>query len=201
MDEGYIKFNCKWLEKESLKTDLLTGLNKWRDTMYRNFLIGMYDNGIGYGNLSIRHNNSNFIITGSATGGIKQLSENHYTLVTEYNLEKNSLICSGPIKASSESLSHAVIYECSQETNAVIHIHHLEMWKKLLHHIPTTNTDIAFGTPEMAFEIQRLFAETDVNTKKILVMGGHSEGIIAFGKTLKEAGEKLLELKSLILPN
>lgn len=192
MEEGYIKFDCHWVKNKPISFDLLKNANKWRNIMYANNLIGIYDNGIGYGNLSIRYESSSFIITGSATGGLEELSEQHYTLVSEYSLEQNSLICNGPIKASSESLSHAVIYDCSPETNSVIHIHHLDMWKKYKFQIPTTNKNIAFGTPEMANEIKKLFFETDVSSKKIFVMGGHTEGIIAFGKSPAEAGEIVL---------
>ena len=193
MDEGYIKFYCNWIEAEPISINQLLDINKWRDILYNLGLIGAYNNCIGFGNISIRFNNRTFIITGSATGGLKTLNENHYVLVDEYNLMQNSIRCFGPIKASSESLSHAVIYECSHETNAVIHIHNLDMWKKLIHKIPTTREDISYGTTEMANEIKRLFIETNVKSEKIIAMAGHQEGIIAFGNTLDEAGEILLK--------
>jgi ribulose-5-phosphate 4-epimerase/fuculose-1-phosphate aldolase len=193
MDEGYIKFYCNWIKAEPLSINQLLQINSWRDTLYNLGYIGAYKNGIGFGNISIRCNNRNFIITGSTTGGFKTLDENHYVLVDDYNLLQNSVTCTGPIKASSESLSHAVIYECSPETNAVIHIHNLGMWKRLIHKVPTTREEIPYGTPEMANEIKRLFEITNVSTEKIIVMAGHQEGIIVFGKTLDEAGEILLK--------
>ncbi len=196
MDEGYIKFNCNWIEAPPVPWELLKDIDTWRNIMVEYGLVGMYDNGIGFGNLSIRYQSESFVITGSATGGHAKLNEGHYVEVREYDLQQNSLTCYGPIKASSESLSHAVIYECSPEIQAVIHVHHMELWKKLLHRIPTTRTDIAYGTPEMANEIKRLFDETDLKSGKLLVMGGHTEGIISFGKTPEEAGKILLgELK------
>jgi len=193
MDEGYIKFHCNWIKAEPLSINQLLQINKWRDTLYNLGYIGAYNNGIGFGNISIRCTNRTFIITGSATGGFKTLNENHYVLVDDYNHQQNSITCTGPIKASSESLSHAVIYECSHETNAVIHLHNLDMWEKLIHKVPTTREDIPYGTPEMANEIKRLFEITNVGTEKIIAMAGHQEGIIVFGKTLDEAGEILLK--------
>ncbi len=198
MDEGYIKFNCNWVQDKPLPFNLLKDINTWRNRLYENGLVGVYENGIGFGNLSIRHNENSFIITGSATGGYKQLNENHYVLVTEYNLPQNSLTCKGPIRASSESLSHAVIYECSPEINAVMHIHHMDMWNKLMHQMPTTPEDVAFGTPEIALEIKRLFGKTNSIPEQILVMGGHQEGIISFGKTPEEAGKVLLKKLALV---
>ncbi len=193
MDEGYIKFHCNWIKADPLSINQLLQINRWRDTLYNLGYIGAYNNGIGFGNISIRCDNSTFIITGSATGGFKTLNGNHYVLVNDYNLLQNSLTCTGPIKASSESLSHAAIYECSQETNAVIHIHNFNMWEKLIHNVPTTREEIPYGTPEMAIEIKRLFKSTNVKTEKIISMAGHQEGIIAFGNTLDEAGEILLK--------
>jgi len=192
MDEGYIKFKCNWIKTSSILPKKLLEINKWRNKLYDLGLIGVYDNGVGFGNISIRLLKDTFMITGSATGNLRRLNENHYSLVNECNFMKNSLVCKGPVKASSESLSHAIIYECSAETNAVIHIHNLKMWEKFVDKLPTTNRDVTYGTPEMANEIKRLFTESDINNKKILVMGGHKEGIISFGKDLNEAGNILL---------
>ncbi len=191
MDEGYIKFNCNWIKAEPASINHIEELNIWRDKLYTLGLIGADENGIGFGNISLRFKNNEFIITGSATGGLNKLNENHYVLVNEYDLLQNSLICTGPIKASSESLSHAAIYECSPETNAVIHVHNIIMWENLIHIVPSTSDHVSYGTPEMANEIKRLFDETPVAFEKILVMGGHKEGIIAFGATLEEAGKIL----------
>jgi ribulose-5-phosphate 4-epimerase/fuculose-1-phosphate aldolase len=192
MDEGYIKFNCHWIEAPPTSAIQLIELNKWRDILYQRGLIGAYPNGIGFGNISIRVSGNTFIITGSATGGLSTLNESHFVLVKDYSFVQNSVTCTGPIKASSESLSHAVIYECSPATHAVLHIHNLNMWKKLIDVVPTTKQDITYGTPEMANEIKRLFQQTDVSREKIIAMAGHTEGIIAFGNTLDEAGDILL---------
>ncbi len=170
---------------------MLNNLNSWRDKLYKLGLIGVYPTGIGYGNISIRFGQNKFIITGAATGKFKRLTARHYTQVTEYDLARNSLTTVGPIKASSESLTHAVIYAYDRNISAVIHIHHLGLWKKLLNKVPTTQ-NAEYGTPAMANEIVRLFNQTDLPEQKILVMAGHAEGIVSFGKNLTEAGERIL---------
>ena len=192
--EGYVKFNCEWEKSGAIISDSVYDIiNNWRDILYNLKLIGANENEIGFGNISIRaKNKSDFIITGAGTGKIRKLTQKHYSKVTGYSLTKNSLVCKGPVKASSESLSHAIIYELDPEINAVIHVHNLEYWEKLIHQVPTTHEDIPYGTPEMAKEIIRLFRETDVSEKRILIMGGHQEGIITFGKDLDEAGGYLL---------
>ena len=193
MDEGYTKFNCNWIRSEPVPEKHIKELNILRDKLYFLDLIGADENGIGFGNISIRFKNNTFIITGAATGRLNKMNESHYVLVNQYDLANNSLICTGPVKASSESLSHAAVYECSPQTNAVIHVHNIGMWEKLIYKVPTTSEDVPYGTPEMANEIKRLFNETPVTVEKILVMGGHREGIIAFGPTLEEAGKILID--------
>ena len=194
-EEGYIKFHCEWKKTKAIPTNNLVEINKWRNRLYRLGLIGAYDNGTGFGNISIRFRGNEFIITGSATGIFHELDENHYAIVNSYDLMKNTLTCAGPIKPSSESLSHAVIYECSPSTNAVIHVHNnTGIWEKLIDTLPTTDKDIPYGTPQMAKEIKRLVIESNINNdEKIIVMGGHKEGVVSFGETLEEAGNILLD--------
>jgi ribulose-5-phosphate 4-epimerase/fuculose-1-phosphate aldolase len=193
MEEGYIKFHCNWIFSNNIPLDKVAALNAWRQVMYDKGWIGVYPGGIGFGNISMRCDGNTFLISGSATGGLPVLNESHYSLVTGYNITENSITCVGPIKASSESLTHAMIYECSPSTNAVIHIHNLDLWKKLMDHVPTSSENVSYGTTEMAREIKRLFSETALGQEKILVMKGHREGIISFGKDLGEAGSILID--------
>jgi hypothetical protein len=61
------------------------------------------------------------------------------------------------------------------------------VWLALLNQAPTTSKSAKYGTPEMAFEILRLFANRDLHRRKVLVMSGHDAGIVTFGKDLEEA--------------
>ena len=192
-DDGYTKYECKWIEGEAPSDQDVLLLSQWRDKLYHCGLIGKYPNGIGFGNLSRRAENEEFIITGTQTGGKTSLTTLDYTLVTEYNWQQNRLTCVGPIAASSESLTHGAIYRSNPEVQAVIHVHHLGLWQKLLNNVPTTDPTAAYGTPEMAEEIVTLSQQNNLQTAKILVMSGHREGIISFGNSLNEAGNLLLE--------
>jgi L-ribulose-5-phosphate 4-epimerase len=193
-EKGYIKFNCHWIKSNPINEEKIYELNAWREKLFKLKLIGLYPNGIGYGNISIRLRDTVFLITGTATGQYPVLNVEHYTEVISFNFKENIITCKGPIKASSESLTHAAIYETEPEANAVIHVHNLALWKKLLNKVPTSAPEVEYGTPEMAVEIQRLFTETNLGDKKILAMGGHEEGVISFGKTIDEAGKILMDL-------
>lgn len=198
MDEGYIKFNCEWIKAEPFSNEQIAELNRCRNLLYEMGLIGVYrEDGeeIGFGNISIRIGASNqFIVSGTQTGGIAELNQFHYTKVIEGDFDRNYLQCEGPIKASSESLTHLAIYQADSTVNAIIHTHHQKLWKQLLNQVPTTRPDIPYGTPEMAREIFRLFKETQVKKEKLLVMAGHQDGIIAFGDNLTEAYQHFLAI-------
>ncbi len=192
-EEGVIKFSYDW-EKKPIAIENFAELNAWRNRMYRAGLIGVSENGIGFGNISARiGKSSQFIISGSGTGSIESLTKQHYSRVVEFDLEKSWIKCIGQVKASSESLSHAAIYRWDKEAGAVIHAHSLALWKRMLGRVPETGKGADYGTPELAAEISRLFRETDVKEKKIIVTAGHREGLISFGKNLREAGSILLE--------
>jgi len=198
LDEGYIKYNCHW-EKTTTAINYkdLNELNKWRNMMYDLKLIGYYEKyKVGYGNISVRYENpEQILISGTQTGHLQSLDPEHYALVTKFDIDKNELHCTGPIKASSEALTHAVIYQLDSSCNAVIHIHNLELWESLMDKVPTSNPEVPYGTPEMAYEMMRLYKESDLPKRKLMAMGGHDEGIIAFGKDLKEAGDIILALR------
>jgi L-ribulose-5-phosphate 4-epimerase len=193
-EKGYLKFHCYWKQSGAvIPPGIFKEINRWRDLLFSMGLVGAYENGIGYGNLSVRSEEKGlFFITGTATGKVPKLGKDHYSLVEEYHFAQNSLTCSGPERASAESLSHAAIYETLPWVNAVIHVHHAEYWKQLRHKVPTTHEKAEYGTPEMGFEIIRLLADSETAEKRIIVMGGHPEGILSFGKDMEEAGSYLL---------
>ena len=208
-DEGYIKYRCYWTRKTAVTEKEIKTLNQWRGKLYRSGLIGQYDDGIGFGNISCRVPENSafdsdtskykytqkpeFIISGTQTGGIKQLIPQHYTRVSDFDWQENYVTCVGEIEASSESLTHGALYVANPEINGVIHVHNLALWQKLLNKVPTTNPNCAYGTPEMAKEIIKLCQRKECQQQKIIVMSGHREGILTFGSNLAEAGKVLLQ--------
>lgn len=193
-DEGYIKFKSNWIRSNLNEFEQINELNRWREKLYAKELIGAYDNGVGFGNLSSRiGRSSEFIISGSATGNNSLMISSHYTKVINFNLQENSLTCHGPIVASSESLTHAVLYTLDPDIKAVIHAHDLALWENFKGKVPTTSASVAYGTPQMAEETIRLYEQTDLPETKFYVMGGHHEGVVSFGETLEEAFNIILQ--------
>ena len=192
MGEGYVKFNCLFSRESSgLSKDNYVILSKWRNKLYHLGLLGCYPGNIGYGNISIR-SGAGFIITGTATGCREKLMKDDYVRVDGYDFLKNEVHCTGKIRASAESLTHAAVYEARPETMAVIHIHNLELWEKNNGIMPTSPDTAEYGTPEIALALRSLCLNNTFTGNEVIIMGGHKEGIIAFGKDLDAAGGKIL---------
>ena len=196
IDEGYIKFDLQWRKTEALNNAEIASLNRWRRPLYDAALIGHYDElGIGFGNLSVRAGaEGQFIISGSQTGHLPDLGAEHYAMVEDYDIDRNRVFSSGAHEASSESMTHAAIYELDPQIGAVVHVHSKELWIELKGSSATTDPEVAFGTPEMAREFRRLFRETDFQKTGIAVMAGHASGLVSTGKTLQEAAERILAI-------
>ena len=196
IDEGYIKFDSDWTPGPAADSSLTALLERWRRPLFEAGLIGHYEDlGIGFGNLSVRADaGREFIISGTQTGRVVQTSGQHYARVTDYDIDANRVCSTGPVEASSESLTHAAIYELDPAINAVVHVHSKALWQSLLGRLPTTADGISYGTPEMAHEFERLYRDTAFASGGVAVMAGHEEGIIAFGGTLEEAARRILAL-------
>ncbi|MDA3779641.1 MAG: class II aldolase/adducin family protein, partial [Bacteroidales bacterium] len=161
--EGYIKFDIKWKNKIiDIPTGIFLDINRWRNKLYKLNLIGAHDNKIGFGNISIREPNaSSFFITGSASGNLQSLQKKHYARVINSNINSNLVYCEGLIKASSESLSHAVLYKSNHNINSIIHIHNYYLWKNFLHKYPTTSINSEFGTSALVKELETIIKSSD----------------------------------------
>ncbi len=184
----YVKFTSERVSSELTRFSGFAELNTYRRRLLQLGLIGLDSNGVGFGNLSIRDGaTDNFFITGSATGGIPELTPADCAKVVAYDFARNSLRFEGSTIPSSESLTHAAIYQSDPKPGAVIHCHDSELWATLLNQAPTSSKTVDYGTPELAYEIMRLFKVGDVQLRKIVVMAGHEGGIVTFGKDLDEA--------------
>ena len=197
IDEGYTKYECDWRQAPALPDEAIGELNACRNRLHEQGLVGHYaEHGIGFGNLSIREGDSDrFIISGTQTGHISETGREHYARVTGCDIAANRVTCEGPVQASSEALTHAAIYALDPGIRAVVHVHDADLWHDLVDRLPTTCRAIAYGTPEMAREFQRLYADTDFRALGVAVMGGHDEGLVAFGKDINQAAERILHLR------
>lgn len=204
--EGVIKYQLNH-HHELSQNYSISEINAWRSIMHRLRLIGQDDKryaGYGFGNISQRFqtNGTQFIISGTQTGHIPLLTQNDYCLVTSAMPELNRIDSKGTCKPSSEALTHASVYLQNDEIQAVIHAHCPEIWRntnnlKLAH----TKKEVAYGTPEMAMAVNKLFEDETWPWQRttVFTMLGHEDGVMAFGSSLQQAANALIAQLSLAL--
>jgi ribulose-5-phosphate 4-epimerase/fuculose-1-phosphate aldolase len=196
--EGVIKYQLEFTQTTPVEADQIRTINAWRRIFYLLGLIGQDSaryGGYGFGNVSSRlhHNDNAFLISGTQTAHLAELGTEHYATVTSCDPLHNHIIAEGPIKPSSEALTHGVIYQFDSPINYVFHVHSPDIWQQAAQlAIPTTAGNVSYGTPEMASEIERLLANGDTFQKHIIAMGGHEDGIVTFGSTAELAGQVLI---------
>lgn len=203
--EGVIKYQLHHVDQAVAKDFPLAELNAWRSVMMKLDLIGQDParyHGYGFGNLSqrIEPGSPQFIVSGTQTGHLSQLRRMDYCLITQADLAGNQIYAQGLCKPSSEALTHASVYLQDANTNAVIHVHSAEIWRntqplKLAH----TAADVAYGTPEMAIAVADLFKTQSWQQTTVFTLLGHEDGVIAFGASLAEAGQALIQQLALAL--
>ncbi len=205
--EGVIQYQLDFTAGPSPDRQQINELNAWRRILFLLHLIGQdpdrYE-GYGFGNISCRYplnekqkNTPEFIISGSQTGHLPHLGNEHYAVVTEFEPLQNKICATGSIKPSSEALTHGAVYQASANINAVFHAHSPEIWNHADQlAISATNKHVRYGTPAMAEEINRLMSEPSVIDTRILIMAGHTDGVITFGNTAEEAGNTLIDYYS-----
>jgi hypothetical protein len=179
-------------------------LAAWREILARLGLLGQDParyGGLGYGNVSARlgpfgdvpRGRRRFLVTGTQTGGRRQVTLADFCVVEGYDLARNRVRSSGPVPPSSESLTHGALYDIAPAARVVLHAHVPEVWRQARAlGLPATRDGAQNGTPEMALEVQRLHRDGPLAALGILVMGGHEDGVLTFGASASEAGAILV---------
>lgn len=206
IDEGAIKFEAEHRE-EALEPHrfnaLACQLIAWREILAKTRLVGQEPGlygGFGYGNVSARtgapgapREERPFLITGTQTSGKACMTLDDFCLVERCRTRSNRVTSRGKILPSSESMTHGTLYGLGAHIRFVFHAHSPVIWcRAAALRIPTTDPRVPYGTPEMAREVERLWRTSTLPDVGILSMGGHEDGIIAFGRTAEEAGQVTL---------
>ena len=85
------------------------------------------------------------------------------------------------------------VYDMDENLRCVIHGHSPHIWsKRKVLGLPLTDDRAEYGSPELALEVQRLFSDASLQDKGIIIMGGHEDGVLAFGRSFDEAGGALV---------
>lgn len=191
-ETGAVKFQHEQSSTAPISFPALDLLNRCRRQLLQFRLLGVDASGVGFGNMSVRDPAGGFVITGSNTGALPNLQNKHLARVLAFDFERNWLCSEGQAIASSESLTHAAVYEANASARAVLHCHSRMIWEALLNIAPTTPAEIEYGTPAMARAVLRLFALSQVKESQLFLMAGHEDGVVSFGVNLEDALAVLL---------
>ena len=196
--DGVIKYDCNFKKTAPLRESRFFEIEELRVRLFALGLIGIAD-GIGFGNISQRASKKSFVITGTQTGHLPTLGAEHYALIEEFSDKRFYLKSSGAIEPSSEALTHGTIYKLSSNIGAVIHIHSRVIWKFMLKGDYLKTAVVEYGSTEMIDEVKRIFSNIDSLSNPKFVMAGHQDGVMFFGRDLREAELVLLEVVGKIL--
>lgn len=149
-------------------------LAEWCHTLARWGVVGHT-----IGNLSFRTANG-YMISRTAAN-LDTIEAEEFVEVVEADVPGRKLTVIGAYEPSSESLMHATIYQARPEVIAVFHGHN----EKLLAaaeelHIPVTEQEKPYGTPELSAEILKILA-----WHNLFIMRDH--GFVSLGRTMSEA--------------
>jgi L-ribulose-5-phosphate 4-epimerase len=99
----------------------------------------------------------------------------------------------GLTKPSSESLTHAQIYQLQPQVNFIIHAHCADIWRQAAHYdIPRTAADVPYGTVEMTLAVEALFRSGQLQEQDVFAMMGHLDGVVSFATTASQAFYQLI---------
>ncbi len=197
LNEGVIKFGIsKWNKTGSLGKGSFSGIERIRKKLYSLKLIGFDENAkLGYGNISSRSKGNTFVITGTQTGNMARLDGSHYCTITNVDFNNNSVECEGPVLPSSESVTHAACYYSNEKIKAVVHIHHAGLWEKLIRNdCPATPADAEYGSVKLSGSIMDIAGSEKKISARTIVLKGHRDGIICFGKNLNIVAKTIIGL-------
>jgi len=201
MQEGVIKFDVRFETAPPPPADWLRDLITWRAALWRRGLIGVDParyGGVGFGNVSRRlptEAGRGFIVSASQSAEREVATSDAFVIVTDWDVAANRITSRGRARPSSESLTHAMVYDLNDGIQYVLHVHAPPIWHAAVKlDLPMTARDIAYGTPAMANEVVRLYGGNKKPTQGVFAMGGHEDGVVSFATDAETAGRALLDL-------
>jgi methylthioribose-1-phosphate isomerase len=195
-NEGFVKYTTIHTRAPAINAPQWAELNNARTKLFNLGLLGVNNQGIGFGNVSVRLRVDEFLISGTATGAAPELTPSEYCLVNSFDLAQNRIVSAGPVQASSEAMTHGAVYRSCSGANCVIHIHSGIIYKGMIRDgCLATDKEAVYGTPEIALSLAKCVRELGTDEGAVY-MAGHDEGIIVWGPNVERALKIVLILNT-----
>lgn len=195
--EGVVRYRLDYRAGPAPGAADVAALDAWRHVLFRLGLVGGNDprryHGLGFGNVSCRKGQGGpFVISGTQTGHIAHAGPGLYCQVTACDPSTNYIAARGPVKPSSEALTHGAVYQADPSVHCVLHTHHPLIWRYAgALGLPATPVDVPYGTPEMAESVATL-CRGEAAAGGLFVMAGHEDGVVSFGHDEQQAGTRMV---------
>lgn len=183
-------FRTVFIDKKAPKNPKLRELIFWGKIFSDLNLAPSYGKG-SHGNLSFRHFGG-CIITATLTN-LKRLKESDFVEIIDCRRKggEMTVFCKGVLKPSTDSVIHFLIYQARRDVNSVFHGHDTVVLEKVDQlNIAQTAKERPSGSYELFREIKKVLGR-----RNYLVVKKH--GILSFGRTNKQAGERALKVHEL----
>lgn len=199
--EGTIRFAYGLEPPDGAIADTATlhALRGWRAVFKRLGLLGQDPErygGLGFGNLSSRDRarSGAFLVTASQTAAAPELTDDDLVHVTHSDPARFWVDAKGHQPPSSETLTHAMIYQADPAIGWVFHAHSPDIWQRAGElSLPATPADVAYGSAAMAAAVAEVLAGHHVRPITFVTLG-HQDGVFACGAGVEETGGALLSV-------
>jgi len=178
---------------------VLSELQGWRTILRRLGLLGQTPErygGFGFGNLSTRdgHAPEQFLITASQTSGADHIGYDEVVRIVNANPLRFWVDAQGYQPPSSESLTHAMIYQADARISWIFHGHSPDIWTRArVLGLLATAESVAYGSPEMVEAVATLLS-AQPELPLTFVTLGHEDGVFACGGSAQQTGAALVAL-------
>lgn len=204
--EGTIQFayDLQPPDAEVADAAALARLGGWRAVFKRLAVLGQDPErygGLGFGNLSCRDaaRPGEFVVTASQTAAAPTLTDDDLVRITHNNPARFWVDAVGRQPPSSETLTHAMIYQADPDIAWVFHLHCPDIWLNSEQlGLPVTDEHVTYGSPAMIDAVARLLND---QRQRPLVFAtlGHRDGVFACGASADAAGGAVVALLARVL--
>lgn len=177
---------------------MLHALRGWRAVLRRLGLIGQEPHryaGLGFGNLSARdpQRPGEFVITASQTAGAPALEDEDLVRILHSSTGRFWVDAEGHQPPSSETLTHAMIYQADAAVGWVFHVHSPDVWRRAAElALPATADDVPYGSPAMVEAVATLLTRHPSRPLTFVTLG-HEDGVFACGTSAAATGAALTD--------
>lgn len=182
MDEKFIIPDCQtfYLSKEQINSPFIREIIDTAKKLKKS--ISSKDST----EITISMRNGKRLLINAKNSDIKELKNNDFLEIVDYDPLKNFILLIGPKEPKSETPIHWIIHNAREDVNATIQINSTKISEKLIGKMPSTEKEYPPNTLDHIKSVLKCLRES----KKVIIK---NQGILFVGRSLKETEQSVLE--------